>query len=73
MDWSPLITRPPAARPTYPWPEAASDVMVHLSPPCTALSKARAAEAEVEGGMDMVRFSLDLVVEKGYSNWSLEN
>ena len=23
--------------------------------------------------MDMVRFSLDLVVEKGYSNWSLEN
>ena len=48
-----------------PWPDAAPDVMVHLSPPCTALSKARAGSAsgaEVEGGMDMVRFSLDLVV-----------
>ena len=37
-----------------PWPEAAPDMMIHLSPPCTALSKARAgsaSEAEVEYAM----------------------
>ena len=28
-----------------PWPDAAPDVMIHLSPPCTALSKARAGSA----------------------------
>lgn len=59
-----------------PWPEAAPDVMVHLSPPCTALSKARAgsaSEADVASGLDLVRASLDLVVEKKYLNWSLEN
>ena len=59
-----------------PWPKAAPDLFVHLSPPCTALSKARAGRAssvEMEGGLEMVRFSLDLVIEKGYSNWSLEN
>ena len=42
-----------------PWPDAAPDVMIHLSPPCTALSKARAgsaSEADVEGGLEMVRF-----------------
>ena len=63
-------------RDEIPWPDAAPNVMIHLSPPCTALSKARAgsaSEVEVQGGMEMVRFSLDLVVEKGYANWSLEN
>ena len=58
-----------------PWPEAAPDLHVHFSPPCTALSKARsrAPHAEVEGGLDMLRFSLELILEKGYANWSLEN
>ena len=59
-----------------PWPQQAPDLLVHLSPPCTALSKARAgsaSEADVEGGLELLRFSLDLVLDKGYSNWSLEN
>ena len=59
-----------------PWPDQSPDLLVHLSPPCTALSKARAgsaSEADVEGGLELLRFSLDLVLEKGYSNWSLEN
>ena len=59
-----------------PWPQQAPDLLVHLSPPCTALSKAWAgssSEADVEGGLELLRFSLDLVLDKGYSNWSLEN
>ena len=63
-------------RDEIPWPDAAADVMIHLSPPCTALSKARAgsaSEAEIDDGLDMVRFSLDLVIEKGYVSFSLEN
>ena len=59
-----------------PWPAQSPDLLVHLSPPCTALSKARAGSAsdsDVEGGLELLRFSLDLVIEKGYSNWSLEN
>ena len=59
-----------------PWPTQSPDLLVHLSPPCTALSKARAGSAsdsDVEGGLELLRFSLDLVIEKGYSNWSLEN
>ena len=52
-----------------PWPAQSPDLLVHLSPPCTALSKARAgsaSEADVEGGLELLRFSLDLVLEKGY-------
>ena len=59
-----------------PLPEAAEDVFVHLSPPCTALSKARAGSAsiaELKGGIKLVEWSLDLVVQKGYVNFSLEN
>ena len=46
---------------------------VHLSPPCTALSKAsRKAEAAVDEGLSAVRAALDLVLARGDS-WSLEN
>ena len=59
-----------------PWPDQSPDLLVHLSPPCTALSKARAgsaSEADVEGGLKLMRLSLDLVLERGYTNWSMEN
>ena len=59
-----------------PWPDQSPDLLVHLSPPCTALSKARAgsaSETDVESGLELLRLSLDLVLDKGYSNWSLEN
>lgn len=58
------------------WPEAAPDLFVHLSPPCTALSKARAGsaiKAEIDDGLGLLRWSLDLVLQKGYLNFSLEN
>jgi site-specific DNA-cytosine methylase len=58
-----------------PWPEAAPDVHVHLSPPCTALSKARAGSAtqtEVDNGLGLLRFSLEQVIERGYAQFSIE-
>ena len=58
------------------WPEAAADVHVHLSPPCTSLSKARAGSASaasVATALDAVRWCVQLVLDKGYASWSLEN
>ena len=58
------------------WPEAAPDVHVHLSPPCTSLSKARAGSASatsVAAALDAVRWCVQLVLEKGYASWSMEN
>ena len=58
------------------WPEARLGLHVHLSPACTHLSKARAGSAsqdEVDAALRMVRWCLELVVERGYSSWSLEN
>ena len=58
------------------WPEAAPDVHVHLSPPCTSLSKARAGSASatsVATALDAVRWCVQLVLDKGYTSWSMEN
>ena len=58
------------------WPEAAQDLHVHLSPPCTSLSKARAGSASalsVATALDAVRWCVQLVLDKGYTSWSLEN
>ena len=58
------------------WPEAAPDVHVHLSPPCTCLSKARAGSASaasVAAALEGVRSAVQLVLERGYASWSLEN
>ena len=59
-----------------PLPEAADDLFVHFSPPCTALSRARAGSAtaeEVETGTNLLKWSLDQIVEKGYKHFSLED
>ena len=61
---------------TIEWPEAAPDVHVHLSPPCTSLSKARAGSAtasSVAAALDAVRWCVQLVLDKGYASWSMEN
>ena len=58
------------------WPEAAPDVHLHLSPPCTSLSKARAGSASassVATALDAVRWCVQLVLDKGYMSWSMEN
>ena len=58
------------------WPEAAQDLHVHLSPPCTSLSKARAGSASalsVATALDAVRWCVQLVLDKGYGSWSMEN
>jgi len=61
---------------TIEWPVAAPDVHVHLSPPCTALSKARAGSApatSVAAALGAVRWCVQLVLDKGYASWSMEN
>ena len=58
------------------WPAAAPDIHIHLSPPCTSLSKARAGSAPAESvaaALDAVRWSVQLVLDRGYASWSLEN
>ena len=58
------------------WPEAEPDVHVHLSPPCTSLSKARAGSAPAESvasALAAVRWAVQLVLDRGYASWSLEN
>jgi len=58
------------------WPTTADDLFVHLSPPCTALSKARAGSAstkELAAGLSALRFTFNLVLEKGYQHFSIEN
>ena len=58
------------------WPAAAPDIHIHLSPPCTSLSKARAGSApaaSVAAALDAVRWCVELVLERKYTSWSLEN
>ena len=60
-------------------PPPSPSIHVHSSPPCTDLSPARngsvhsAAAADVEGGVRMLRWALDLVLERGDHSWSMEN
>lgn len=53
------------------WPPAHPNLHVHLSPPCTTLSKANCNSNATEG-LDHIRNSLDLVHRQGYTSWSLE-
>ena len=49
-------------------PPASPALHVHTSPPCTDLSLARGGklpEADVEAGIQMIRWALDLVLERG--------
>ena len=58
------------------WPEPAPDIHIHLSPPCTALSKARAASAPAaqrDAALGAIRWCIELVLSRGYVSWSLEN
>ena len=68
------------------WPPPSPDLHVHLSPPCTQLSRAatrvkRKVEEEgeeggedgEEGGLQSLRESLAFVLERGDASWSIEN
>ena len=57
-------------------PQPSPSLHIHASPPCTDLSSARngaATAADVEGGVLMMRWALDLVLERGDHSWSIEN
>jgi site-specific DNA-cytosine methylase len=59
------------------WPRPCSDVHIHMSPPCTNLSKARAGatdiDDDVKAGVNCIQQALDLILSQGYQYWSLEN
>ena len=57
-------------------PPAAPDLHVHMSTPCTTLSMARrgkATTAASDKGLPMIRWAVELVLERGDHSWSLEN
>lgn len=70
-----LSTLGPDSDPLPELPPAAKDVHVHASTPCTALSSAKqsATQADVSNGVAMLRWALDLFLERGDHSWSIEN
>ena len=57
-------------------PPAAPDLHVHMSTPCTTLSMARrgkATTAASDNGLPMIRWAVELVLQRGDHSWSLEN
>lgn len=54
-------------------PGASPTVHVHASPPCTDLSLARTSTANVDAGIAMLRWTMDLIITRGDTSWSLEN
>ena len=57
-------------------PPPAPDLHIHLSTPCTELSIARnkgRTPESINNGLDMIRWAVELVLERGDSSWSLEN
>ena len=57
-------------------PAPATSLHLHLSPPCHEFSSARSGStpaSDVEAAVAMMRWALDLVLERGDVSWSLEN
>ena len=56
-------------------PPAAPDLHVHMSTPCTTLSMARGGKATTasDTGLQMIRWAVEFVLERGDHSWSLEN
>ena len=54
-------------------PPAAPDLHVHMSTPCTTLSVARRGKAASDTGLQMIRWAVEFVLERGDHSWSLEN
>ena len=56
-------------------PPAAPDLHVHMSTPCTTLSMGRRGKATTasDTGLQMIRWAVEFVLERGDHSWSLEN
>jgi site-specific DNA-cytosine methylase len=69
-----LATLGPAAD-AIDLPPPAADLHLHASPPCTELSpaKSHATEDGVATGVGMLRWVLDVFLERGDHSWSMEN
>ena len=59
----------------FEWPPPRSNLHVHLSPPCTEISRARVVPATVEAkrrALDTLRWCVHLAIRKKYPSWSIE-
>ena len=57
------------------WPDENGRLIVHFSPCCQPFSRARvkpAASEVVEDGLQQIRMILDLVIQKDWKRWSIE-
>mgnify|MGYP001351802589 CR=1 FL=1 len=54
------------------WPAARPNLHVHLSPPCTTLSRARRDRKCVADGITYLRESLEFLSRGTYTSWSIE-
>lgn len=57
------------------WPVENGRLIIHFSPCCQPFSKARATPAAgsaVDGGLSQIKMILELVLQKGYKRWSVE-
>mgnify|MGYP006100355201 CR=1 FL=1 len=54
------------------WPSQHARRHIHMSPPCTALSKARRESQIATYGLDHLRASLDFVRQNRAHSWSME-
>lgn len=54
-----------------PWPEAKARMHVHLSPPCSDLSNAKAGSRDESGAL-LLRWSIKQAVAHKYASWTVE-
>ena len=57
-------------------PPPSPSLHLHASTPCTDLSQARgrsATAADIASGVCLLKWALDLILERGDHSWSLEN
>ena len=70
-----LATLGPNGDPLPELPPAGEDVHVHASSPCTELSSAKQSptQSDVTNGVAVLRWAIDLFLERGDHSWSIEN
>ena len=54
------------------WPPQHRNQHVHISPPCTTLSKAQRNKSNTYFGIDYLHTSLEFLCRKNFASWSLE-
>ena len=54
------------------WPSARENLHIHMSPPCTTLSRARTDRRHMQDGLTFLRESLLFIYKQKYTSWTIE-